>query len=102
MPSRVDRSDFFSLKTTLETTEFGSLRFDFHPLLAGIQAIRSTLFDQFKRNRPLQGLLGLGRHAEHIVIGYVHDHKLIAGRVSESILAWRQLGAFNLELGLRD
>jgi hypothetical protein len=43
---------FRSLKITLETPEFGSLRFNLHPLLASIQAIRSALFDQVERNRP--------------------------------------------------
>jgi hypothetical protein len=52
IPSRIDGSNFSSLKTTLETPEFGSLRLNFHPLLAGIQTIRSAPFDQFKRNRP--------------------------------------------------
>jgi hypothetical protein len=45
IPNPIDGSYFSSLKTTLETPEFGSLRFNFHPLLAGIQAIRSALFD---------------------------------------------------------
>ncbi len=47
IPSRIDGSDFASLKTTWETPEFGSLRSNFHPLLAGIQAIRFALFDQY-------------------------------------------------------
>jgi hypothetical protein len=53
IPSQIEGSDFSSLKTTLEAPEFGSLRFNFHPFPAGIQAIRSALFDQFKWNRPL-------------------------------------------------